>query len=488
MSFLNRYHKHLLLIFLIGIIFFVPRYVAHTKYDILEDEILAIHNNRIYSIEKLIFAPDFTHPGLWYILMEIPTQLLDINHGIVYYRLIQMSLLFVLIIGSIYYFRKKIPKLFLTVFLSLFLSNAYVVHLTMQHRMYALVIGIAIFYSLCWYRLISNQENVTLAYRKFTLLGLIAALGFLVNYSIIWLIPVWPIAYLLHQKKLSYAIKQIFVFFVSFFLSISWFIPTFIQNSSISVEVNQWAQTLNMHNVLEMLGNLIGLFPMAGELDKLNVLVLPTLATFFLVAFIKIIRDRDVLLIASLLAGLIGFGAFIVVAHLTGNSLLYARTAITLVILMYVILAHAYQSNSKLVKYLIVAIIFVQLSQFFIYFRVSQVPWDRYLLFNYYQHPMAYFSNYEFKNNSCMIPIPDWNELSLRYFFGQKVEVIPIYGIDSNELSKRIQNCSDVYVMDQLTVERNREAIKGDYYTITHAGLKPTLLHTYANQALFILK
>ena len=77
--------------------FFIPRFLAHLRYGTMEDELLSMHFNLSFATKDLFVAPDHAHPPLWYVLMDWPTQILGISHGIFYYRLIQVVVLFVLL-------------------------------------------------------------------------------------------------------------------------------------------------------------------------------------------------------------------------------------------------------------------------------------------------------------------------------------------------------------------------------------------------------
>ena len=264
-------HKNILIFLIFIFLFFLPRFFAHLQYDALEDEILAIDNSLLYSASEQIWAPDFTHPPLWYLLMEYPTEILRFDHHIGFYRLIQILIIFFGLSFTAIYFWRKIPHQFIIIFLYLFLTNVELVHLTSQHRMYSLVLSFGVFYTFSWFYIIKYKENKK--WQDFFSVGVVAALGFFSNYSMIWLIPIFPLVYLLSTDKtiIKSRINNLIVFSVTFFLSICWFIPTFIRNALISVDLNQWTSDLNFHNVFQLFVNYFGVIPIQEDLVKIGV-------------------------------------------------------------------------------------------------------------------------------------------------------------------------------------------------------------------------
>ncbi len=469
---------------LFAVLLFVPRYFAHLEHDTIEDEILSIDINNIYSFRDFFFSPDISHPGFWYMLMEIPTHFLGIIHGIFYYRLIQVVILFVLLSFSIFYFKNKLPKSFLFIFLTLFLTNVYFVHITFQHRMYSLVLGIAVFYSLFWYYLIKKNHDFSMKTSIF--LGLIASLGFFSNFSMVWIIPLWPLAYFLYKRSLP-AFKTAFFSSATFLLSISWFMPKFVKNAEYSIAVNQWAPPLNFQNTLEMIGNFFGIIPRYFDLNKLNILVIPFLILFVFMIIWLSNKKKNQYILSVVISLAIFFLFFILAVYLTDRSLLYARTSITFAIIFYIIIADIYALNSKLIKSIVYVMIVFQISQFFIYFADHKKTDYMYYLFDYRHHPVAYFANYNFEKNSCIIPMPYWNYLSLRYFLGQKVKVIPIYNSSNNLLREETKDCSVIYMLNQTSVDKNREDLQVYYQIFSDSNSNKKFVDKNNDQSLYIL-
>lgn len=483
-KFFKKYSRFFLF-FLFVAALFIPRYFAHLEHDAIEDEILSIDLNKVNSWYGFFFSPDISHPGFWYMLMELPTYFLDINHGIFYYRLIQVVILFVLLSLSIFYFRNKFSKSFLTIFLTLFLTNVYLVHVTFQHRMYALVLGIAVFYSLYWYYLI-KKDKTSFSLKTSVFLGLVAALGFLSNFSMAWIVPLWPLAYFLYKRNLP-AFKTACFSSITFLLSISWYMPHFFKSTAWSIEANQWAPELNVKNIFEMVGNLLGFIPMHTDLNKLNVLVVPFLLLFILMIVWFLFKKKNKYILYVVASLLIFFSFFVLAVYLTDNSLLYARTVITFAIIFYIIVADICSTNSKTMELIVFAMVILQVSQFFVYFADHRKTDGVYYLFDYRNHPIAYFQNFHFEKNSCILPIPYWNELSLKYYLGKKVQVIRTYSLSADELNESVKGCSKVYALDQLSVDRNRDAIKGMYQTISEMHLSKQLLDNNNDQNLYLL-
>lgn len=480
---INNFKKKSFFVFILIISFFVPRYFAHLQYDALEDEILAIGNNLTYSIGNLFSAPDFTHPPLWYILMDYPTQVLGLSHGIFYYRLIQVLILFFIIIFTLIFFQKKLPQRFLFTFFALFLSNVYLVHITSQHRMYAMVLGIAIFYSFYWYFLIKSEANKSL--KNFSFLGLIAAIGFFTNYSIVWLLPIWPLSYLFYKKN-YHSFKSFVVFFTTFFISTLWFIPFFIKNVNKSVAVNQWAAQLNFLNVFMMIENYFGFSSMLKNFYKLNDLFFPFIFLFLVLIFLKIKNCKlNYFRIMSFFT-LLFLIVFIWTVSFTGNSLLYPRTSITLVVAFYVLIADAV-TNKKHIKLIFGLLIILQVINFFFYFNQDKYFSKNYSFFNNYKrNPISFFKKYPFVANSCLVSVPNWNVTINKFFLGKHVRVVASNQMTDNEVLNEIEKCSLVYVLEQSSV--NREDIDEYYQSLFKNNFQLKLINSFGNQDLYILE
>lgn len=464
--------KFILIFLLFSIGFFIPRYFAHLQYDATGDEILSIMFIQNNNLKELLLAPDYVHPGLWYASMSFLVKILDINYGIFYYRLFQVIILFSFIVFSFFFFYKKLSRNFLIIFFVLFLSNVYLVHLTMQFRMYAAVIGVSIFYSLYWYYLITS--NFEKSYKHFILISLVASLGFFINYSMFWIIPIWPILYLLHNRN-KQSVYQLLVFSSSFLISISWFISIFIKNVSMGISKNQWAPELNLTNTLQMVGTYFGLIPKIFS-TEINFLFFPFIILLFLLNIFQTKQSNIKLFFIPLL---FVFFSFIYLVFLTGNSLLYARTTIPIVIAIYIFIADIFYQH-RYAKLIIFLLIFFQLSQFIIYFFPYKNFAQSYDSFNYRLHPINYFSNRTFEDNSCLITVPNWNKLSAKYFFKDKPNVI-----DITELNFQAQYCSKIYVLDQTSI--NRDFTNWQFKTIVEKGYKLDFIDEYNDQNLYML-
>src|SRR5688572_3196366 len=157
----NNVVRWLLIFAALTTVIVVPRYYAHLQYDAMEDEILAIGNNLIFTPQELLFAPDFTHPGLWYALMDAPADYLGVTHGIFYHRAIQVLIMVLGICFVVWYFHKKLPWPFLMGVIALFLTNVAIIHITFQYRMYSLVLCMTLFYSLYWFVILKENRQAT---------------------------------------------------------------------------------------------------------------------------------------------------------------------------------------------------------------------------------------------------------------------------------------------------------------------------------------
>jgi hypothetical protein len=457
--------------------FFIPRYFENNTYDAMEDELLSIDFNTIYSTEELLKAPDKAHPPLWYVLMEIPTKILGIDHGIFYYRLIQSLILFSFSIFSFFYFQKKIPSKTVYVFFSLFLSNIYLIHLTSQHRMYAMVIGIAIFYSLYWYQLIKINKDQS--FKSFVLLGFIAALGFLTNYSIVWLLPIWPLSYLIYRRD-GYALKRLLVFVATFLLLISWFIPTFI--SQTTSFANQSNITLNLINIAKLFGNYFGILPIF-DLKRVNFLFLPFIILLYILFFWQKNRKKSSYFKAILISTLLMFFCFLVVVKITGSRLFYTRVSIAIIMAFYVLIADSF-NKVKYSKKIVCLLIIIQLSQFIYYFfpyRRFSIGYD---LFNYRLNPIGHFREFPFKTGSCLLAVPGWNKLAAKYYLRDKVAILSLEEF-SPDNDFRLKKCSKIYVLDQISVDRSE--VNWQLVKVRNMSYKLMPIKIYKNQVLYSL-
>lgn len=483
MKFTKIFYFKLLLLcfFLLG--FFVPRYFASANYDALEDEILALGNNMMYSTLQLARAPDFTHPPFWYVVMDLPVFLLGLHNGIFYYRLIQVVLLFFLITITFLIF-KRIRFTEKSIFISLFLTNIYLVHLTFQNRMYALVIGLSIFYLFFWddcFRNYQKEKN----YLAFIGLGLVAGLTFLTNYSFIWLLPIWPLVFVFAYKG-----KQLngkfYIFAVSFLVSISWFIPYFFKNALHSIDVNQWAPEFTVFHITELVGTYFGFVPMNLDLYRINpllyIFLLFVLYIFYRILSLKNNQALKLFLIFTFLS----FFFFLFIAKQSGNSLLYARTSITLVLAFYFLFTKFLITiNDLLVKYfLLFSLLFLQLSQFVIYYFPTENMQSNYNLFsNYKINPISYFKKYPFPDNSCLLTIPNWNATAASYFLHDHVKVIRNNYLANSEVVKEIQECPMSYILEQSSVDSS--ILKSEYERFLPDKFPLKMVDYYENQNLY---
>lgn len=480
---INKKLSYFALFVLLVLVFFVPRYFSNLRYDALEDEILAIENNQKFSAIRFITAPDFTHPGFWYVLMELPTKILDINYGIFYYRLIQSLILFVLIIISLFYFKNKLPKTFLLLFYCFFLSNIYLVHLTIQHRMYALVLGISILYSFYWLFLTKREKDISI--KEATIMGFLAALGFFTNYSFIWLLPIWPLAYFLHRRT-TFVFKRMVLFIAVLFSLISWFIPIFIRNTSISIAGNQWTLPLTLRNVLQLIGNYFGLISRNLYTQEVNWIVFPFFFILISIVLWKTLTRKDIYLKYLISSVLLLFSFFILAVYLTGNSLLYARTTIPFIVVLYAIISDIFVSGNEYIKSMVLVLIIMQISQFFIYFSPNEKFYREYHLFDYKVNTLGYFKDYGFVKNSCLVPVPEWNTTIAEFFLRDHVKVIRTNSISPSELLQQISFCPRVYLIDQTSV--NRDIVNRFYIEAFGEIPKMKLIEKYENQSLFIYR
>lgn len=475
-----KHWREILVLTAFSLAFFVPRYFAHLQYDAMEDEILSIDFNQSYSVAQLIKCPDPAHPMIWYLLMEAPTDLLGIDHGIFYYRLIQVILLFFSIVFA-YFFCRKNNFLFFITFLALLLSNVLIVHLSFQHRMYALTLSMSIIYSLGWFFLIKSDSQIKLAH--VLALSLLAVLLFFTSYSSVWLIPIWPTAYFLYKKNSS-SFKNILTFFTIFLLSISWFLPTFFENISKTMVGNQWAPDVNLFNFLDLFANYFGLLIVMSPEKTLNPLTMPLLIILFFISCYLIFYSKYKHFSRPLLfSTFIFLFLFVLFSKITGNRLFYSRTSLTILIPIYILISEFFTERTKFTSLVFALLIAIQVSQFLFYFFLIDTK-RIYSVFNYPNHPMSFFESYSFPSGSCLLPIPNWNYLSVEYYLGDVVKVIDVnYFIENNE---QFNGCEEVFLLDQSSVDR--KVVEQDFSRISEMGYENIFKEENENQALYLLK
>lgn len=477
--------KSIIIFIFFCLAFFIPRYFAHLQYEPLEDEFLSIMFSLDFSLKNLMFPSDNTHPGLWYAVMKLPTTLFVYHErSMFYFRLIQILFLLSCLLISYFCFRKKLANNFFLIIFSLLLSNLYLVHITFQNRMFALLLGIAFIYSMIWYEIIKNKKNLTL--RRISLLAIIALLGFFTDYSMIWLIPFWPITYLFINHDLV-NFKKVALFFSLLLIGVSWFIPIFLSNIEKSFTDNSWIPDFNFKNAIELLGNIFGLIPRYSYLNQLNIMV-NQLIIIFLFIFSKILfqRNSQKHLKGMLLAVIIIFILFLLLNIFFNNRIFYNRSVFPISILIYFIIADFFQNNLKslVAKFIVYLLIAIQISQFVLYFFPKLPIAEDYVRFNYRQHPMSNFQNYNFAKDSFLLTIPDWNYTSARYFLSSKVQVIRSSELE--KISSVPNRDGEIYVIDQISIDRNR--VKNDCDQILRLGYEFVSLKKNENQELLILK
>lgn len=469
---------------LFSVVFFVPRYFVQIQYDALEDEILAIGNNIMYSTKALLSAPDTTHPPLWYLLMEYPTDILGFNHGVFYYRLIQVVMLFLIIVFTLLSFYKKLAYNFIIIFFVLFSSNVYLIHLTSQHRMYAMVIGLSILYSFYWCSILINKRSLY-SYKDFGLLGLIASAGFFTNYSFIWIILIFPLSYLLYKKNLI-AIKSIVFFLFTFLVTTSWFFPFFLKNITDSIVHNQWSGTLNFFNICQTFNNYFGFFPMQNQFSIVSYFIFMFFFIMFMaMVYYSVFIDKQKLYKIVVSSFIIFFVLFLLAAKLTDRSILYPRTSITFAIIFYILVAILFGKN-RLFDLLIFILVALQISQFIPYFFRDNKVSQMYFFGDHKKNTMSYLNSYPFPEDSCLLVIPNWSANAANYFLGSKIYVIPINSLPNYEVAKKFNKCHHIYVLDQISVQKEiREKHKHDFFGIDKVNL--SLILKVGNQNLYEL-
>lgn len=479
--------KKITIFFLLSLLFFGPRYFAHLQYEALEDEILAISNNIANTPAQLVFAPDYTHPQFWYLLMDYPTKIFGITHGILPYRLIQITSLFILLVITYSIFKKHFDKKFFIIFASLFTSNIYLAHLTSQHRMYSIILGLSIFYSLAWLVILRKVEKKEINKNKnFIFLGILATVMFLTNYSAIWIIPIWPLTFFLQSFNKN-KLKQLLIFTTTFLISISWFIPTFIKNSTTSIENNQWAPLLNVRSAIQVFGNYFGIIPKFEHTSDINLVLLPFLFLIAVLIFTKIkLGEPKKYFITLVVSTFISFSMFLLTVYLSNKSLLYPRPSITIIVACYIFITLAAIKN-RYGKLIICLLVFLQLTQWPIYIFPEKNLEQNYDLWNYRKNPLSYFKNYQFPKQGCLLTLPPWNTLSVQFFLDKNVRII-----DSNlilEKNKKLSDldtgCNEIYVLDQTPV--NRDIIKGYYQEVFGELATFELVDKHDNQNLYKL-
>lgn len=459
--------------------FFIPRLISSSYYEAMEDELYSIDFNNKHLVQDFIFfPPDRAHPPLWYILMDKPTEIIGAKRGIFYYRLIQIVILFVFLAISLFLFYKKLSIRFLFIFFTLFFSNTYLVHLTTQNRMYAMVLGIATLYSLYWYYLIKNNNDKS--FKHFLFLGIIAAIGFLTNYSIIWLLPIWPIAYSI-TKKNKYSFLRLSCFFVTFLLLISWFIPTFIDQTTTFDD--QAIGIFNFVTVSRLFGEYFGILQKVS-LNSNNIVLFPFLFLLAVLFFLQLKSRKKDYFAGFLFSTLLMTVLFFIIAYIFRNRLFYTRVSITLSIAFYVLIADSL-SNIKHANKIIFALIAIQLSQFIFYFLPIR-QFAEYSTYYYRRNPLSYFRrNKQFYKDSCIISIPSWEEFSLEYYLGDKVRVISLDSLDM-ENSDNAKNCSTIYAISKKYLNNKYQNL--EFARIDEIGYKLKLISKNQNLDLYLFK
>lgn len=459
----NFFKKHYLIqnIFisiLLALLIIIPRLLASKTYGPLEDELLAIQFNLDYPASELFFKPpDVTHPGLWYIIMEIPIVFLGYFSPIIYYRMINIIIFTLFIIITWILFSKKFTSFFWILFLTLLLSNPYLIHLTFQNRMYSLVLGINIIYSTFWLKILNKKINIQ--NKEILILGLLAGLGFFTNYSFIWILPIWPLAYLLTKRNKT-SLKRMLKFALLFTLETFWFIPTFIKNANESMLGNRWAPSLNLITVKELIENYFGIT------NVKDILFFSILSLTIIPLIIKV-KKRP-----NFLSLVLAFFFYLLVVFLTGNGLLYARVSITFVITLYVILANFYSKQklkSKIIL-LVLPFIFLQTHQLVVYLNNHQEIDSYSSSWDYYSNPLEIITNYKFKKNSCIIGIPIWNDYPISYFLPKNLKLIKNKDIErSINIVDLLNDCSENYLLVQNTIPEG--TIKNNLSSLDEKGL-----------------
>jgi hypothetical protein len=480
---IHDYIKVFLSLFILVAVIVLPRIIAQYYFEPMEDELLAISNNIKFSPIQQIFAPDFTHPGFWYLLMEFPTFVLGISHGIFYYRLIQVAFFTTLIVYSVWVMGKNHPKIFNLFFYSLLLSNTYITHITFQHRMYGLVLGLATVYSLYWYELIFGLRALT--YKKSLLLGLLAVVGFFTNYSFIWILPIWPLALLFTEKLNGENFKKIAVFLMTVVGGVSWFIPIFLKNTRDSVDVNQWAPELSVKNTLELFGNYFGIiFNQYNFEFQFNFISVLLLVVAIMISY-QVVTKKSKSLYALTIALLFGFIFYFVMVFITQNSLLYARVSITLIIPVYILLAQMSVESSKWFRFGLVLLVLIQFAQLVFYLPITQHQKESKHAFSFYHNSLSFLADQTYTTDDCLVPIPFWNTLSVAFFTQGGVEVVPINNMSTFEINQYLSHCKNVFLVQQNSIEPER--LETENKLLESANVQKLFIQENENQSYFRL-
>jgi hypothetical protein len=315
-------------------------------------------------------------------------------------------------------------------------------------------------------------------------MGLIAALAFFINYSAIWIIPIWPLAYIFYKRNYI-TVKNLLVFSFTFLTLTSWFIPIFIKNASLSIEVNQWASDLNFINAFQMFNNYFGLIPMNEELARANPLSIPFLVLFFILIFYKSFsKSKHSYSRAIFFATLISFSLFLLTIYLTKNSLLYPRPAITLIIAFYVLIADAL-SRIKYSKVIFSLLILMQSCQFILYFNQYQEFSKNYFFTDYRTSTIGYFKDFSFSEDSCLIIFPNWNTTAAKFFLSKEVRVVLSNEMKYEQILPDTEKCTETYILDQFSVDE--QVLKAQHLAVLGEGYNVSLVDNYENQNLYIL-
>ncbi len=470
--------RETLILMILSLLFFVPRYFAHLQYDALEDEILAIDFNQSFSLKELLQCPDPAHPMIWYLIMEAPTAFLGINNGIFYYRLIQVMLLFITII-CIYLFYRKENYSFLIAFFLLLFSNISIVHLSFQHRMFGLTISFSIIYSFYWFFILKN--NLKIKFANVLFLSLFAILLFFTSYSSVWLIPIWPLTYLLYKKNFS-SLKIFMQFFLIFFFGICWFLPTFFKNVAITIIGNQWAPDVNIFNFFELFANYFGMLMVYTPEKTYNSFIIPFFIVLFFIMCHSMFCSKNQSLTKSLLfSTTLSLIFFVILSKITGNRLFYPRTSFPILIPFYIIITLFFTEKNKFSNLVFSLFIVIQISQFPLYFMLLDTK-KIYSVFNYTKHPISFFYEFSFPSNSCLFTIPSWNYLQAKYFLGSVVKILDTDSFLRNESN---YECDNIYLLDQFSVDR--KVVYQDLFQIQEMGYDAFLKSSHDNQNLYLL-
>ena len=288
------------------------------------------------------------------------------------------------------------------------------------------------------------------------------------------------------EVRMPASLNNLIVFSVTFFLSICWFIPTFIRNALISVDLNQWTSDLNFHNVFQLFVNYFGVIPIQEDLVKIGVFAKLFIITFLIIIYNLIKNKKDKILKITILSSVISFSFFLLAIFYTGNSLLYPRTAICLVLAFYLIFANSF-TNFKHSKVLITLVIILQLSQFFLYYNQDNEKFKEYFFVDYKYHPIKYFTNFDYPSRSCLISIPVWNTSATKYYIKNDVKVLSAHIFKNSDSAKnfKTEECDNFYLLEQTSLGEN--SLRKQYKEFMPFNYKKVILDSYANQNLYLL-